>query len=259
MANIKWRPQDIDELRKEIERYNRKVKRLAKKGFESDLFPVSKPFKEIQKDITTRGEYKDYLAHLRNLTEKGSEYKYTPASEKGVTISKGEVKELDRMIKIINSDRRKRIKEYQERTGANVKNLPEHDIQQYTLQLKPTVDKQLKKANYGGSMNRMNFQKFIESVQIQSDKDYIEERYDRFLETYIEHLPRHLSEEQTYDIVNRLGNINAKDFYYLSLEYPELTVEFLYDPLTVQEKYEQITSVLDTVGFESFDVGTDYR
>lgn len=259
MGKIRWRPQDVDELKKEVERYNRKLKRLSKQGFESELFQPSKSFKKVQSDIKTRKQYKDYIAHLRNFTERGSEKRFEPASAKGIQISKGEVKELDRLIKIVNSDRRKRIKEYQKRTGASVKNLPEHDIQQYTLQMKPNVEKHLKSLSYNGSMNRMNFQKFIESAQTQSDEAYINERYERFLSNYIEHLPRHIGSENAYDIINRLGNIPAKDFYYLSLEYPELTIEFLYDPIEADEMTELISSVLDKVEFETFDMGTDYR
>lgn len=259
MANIRWRTKDIEQLQKEVERYNRKLRRLKKKGFESDLFDISKPMKELKKTITTRGEYNDYLAHLRNLTEKGSEYRYTPAGEKGLAVSKGEVKELNRLIKIINSDRRKRIKEYEIRTGAKVKNLPEHDIQQYTLQPKRTAEKHISTLNYNGSMNRMNWKKFVEGVITQSDEDYIEQRYNRFLEAYIEHLPRHIRSEKAYDIINRLGNYNAKDFYFLSLEYPELTIEFLYDPIEADEKADLIIDVLDKTESQYFNVGTDYR
>lgn len=248
MAKIRWRPQDIEEMRKEIERYNRKVRRLAKKGFESDLFNISKPFKEIQKDITTRGEYKDYLAHLRNLTEKGSEYQYTPAKEKGITISKGEVAELDRMVKIINSDRRKRAKEYEKRTGAKVKNLPQQDIQRLTLKPKQSATKKIATMDYGG-LNKMNFEKFTESVQTQSDKDYIDNRYQINKQRYVEQMPNRLG-IYTYDIMDRIDKIPDKDFYYLQIEYPELSYEFMYnDPLTPSEKAEYIESILDELGY----------
>lgn len=253
MANIRWREKDIEELRKEIERYNRKLKRLEKKGVESDIFQPSLPFKEVKTNITTRAQYKDYLSHLRNLTEKGSEKKYEPAAEKGIAISKGEVAELDRLVKIINSDRRKRAKEYEKRTGNKVKNLPKQDIQRMSLKPKKTATQQIASIDYGGSMNRMNFKKFVESVQSQSDAEKIENRYAQYKANYIEHLPRHLAPEDVEEIVSRLDEIPDKDFYYLSINNEVFTVNYLYDPATAEEKAEQIISTLDEIDLSDID------
>ena len=252
MANIRWREKDIEELRKEIERYNRKLKRLEKKGVESDIFQPSLPFKEVKTNITTRAQYKDYLSHLRNLTEKGSEKKYAPAAEKGIAISKGEVAELDRLVKIINSDRRKRAKEYEKRTGNKVKNLPKQDIQRMSLKPKKTATQQIDSLHYGSSMNRMNFQKFKESVKTQSDPETINRRYERYKAEYIGHLKFHLKPDDVTKITDRIMSMPAVDFYYLSIENEIFTVEYLYDPATADEKAEQILSALDELGTPNY-------
>lgn len=253
MANIRWRTKDVEELRKEIERYNRKLKRLEKKGVESDIFQPSLPFKDVKTQITTRAQYKDYLSHLRNLTERGSEKRYAPAAEKGISISKGEVKELDRLVKIVNSDRRKRAKEYENRTGEKVRTLPKQDVQRMTLKPKKNATQQIASIDYGGSMNRMNFKKFVESVKTQSDVKTITERYSRYKANYIEHIPRHIPPDEAAEIIERINQIPDKDFYYLSLENETFTVEYLYDPVTADEKAEQILSTLDEVEYSMTD------
>lgn len=253
MPNIRWRSKDIDELRKEIERYNRKLKRLEKKGFETDIFQPSLPFKEVKTQITTRAQYKDYLSHLRNLTERGSEKRYAPAAEKGIAISRGEVNELDRLVKIVNSDRRKRAKEYEKRTGEKVKNLPKQDVQRLALKPKKNATQHIAELNYGGSMNRMNFKKFVESTKKQSDPNRINQMYERYKADYIKMLPYHIPADKAAEIIDRIDKMSAADFYYLSAQNEVLTIEYLYDPVTADEKAEQILSTLDEVDYSISD------
>lgn len=250
MANIRWRPQDVEELKREIERYNRKLSRLGKTGFESDLFTKSKSFKEMQTEIKTRGQYKDYLSHLRNLTQKGGGETYAPAKAKGINVTKGEVDELDRLTKIVNSDRRKQIKAYENHTGGKIKNLPKQDIIKLGLKPKQTASKKIASLNYSPSLNRANFKKFMESTQTQSDQDYIDSRYQRNMDNYIDNLPKKIPSIYCYEIIDRISAIPPEEFYFIQIEHPELSYDFMYnDPLTGSEKAEFILDTLSSLGY----------
>ena len=251
MADIRWRTKDIEQLREQIERYNRKLKRLKKQGFESDVFDVSKPFSEIQKEITTRGQYNDYLSHLRNLTTKGSEKVYAPATEKGIKLTVGEANELNREIQIINKDRRKRRNEYEKRTEAKVEWLPKKDVRLMELEMKATVDKQLAKYDkYSPSQKEENFKVFKQSFKKQSDTDYIEERFEKNKQHYYDGLSKRMPSNIAYEIAKRVEAIDPEDFYYLQLEFPELSYDFMYnEPMTPYEKYELIDAKLSDLGY----------
>lgn len=250
MAKIRWRSKDTDELKREIQKYNRKLREMSKKGFESDLFEKSKSLKELQKEITTRGQYKDYLAHLRNLTKRGSQVQYAPAKDKGIEITQAEVDELDRLVKIVNSDRRKRAKAYEAQTGGKVKNLPKQDVVKLGLKPKQTATKKIEALSYSPSANRANFQKFIESTVTQSDRDYIDSRFQRNMSNYFENLPKKIPSIYCYEIIDRTSKIDPEEFYYLQIEYPELSYDFMYnDPLTGSEKADFILSRLSALGY----------
>lgn len=250
MANIRWRTKDIEELRKEIDRYNKKIKRLQKQGRSSDIFEPSLPFKDVKAGITTRAEYNDYLSHLRNLTKRTSTYKYKPATEKGVSLTQGEAAEINRRVKVINKDRRQMKREYEERTQSKIKDLPKHDITRIALSPKSNLEGYLNHVDKLKGSKTENIKKYIESVKKQSEKEYREERYDNYKKKYIESAGRILGWNNAIDIENRLEKVDSKEFYYASLTYDEFALSFLYnDPLTAAEKVEAILSRCDYLGW----------
>lgn len=249
MANIRWRNKDIDELQREIERYNRKVKRLAKEGRGSELFEPSLPFEEVKTNITTRAQYKDYLEHLRNLTKRTSTRQYKPAAEKGISLTEGEKAEMNRLIKVINKDRRQMKREYEERTQSKLKDLPKNDINRIQMQPKPDIDKKLSQLNYEKGLNKLNFKAFTESVKKQSDTEYLNQRYEMYKTNYLETVPKTLGYMYGGDVIQRIEPIPAKDFYFAAITNPELSIDFLYDPLTAFEKAEAILNKLDFLGW----------
>lgn len=248
MPNIRWRTKDVEQLQKEVERYNRKIKRLEKKGITSDIFEGVK-LKDLKTDITTRSQYNDTLARLRNLTKRGSEKQYAPAAEKGISLTEGERAELNRQIKIINRDRRKMKKEYEMRSQSKIKDLPKNDINRIQMSPKPDVDTQLSRLKYEKGLNKLNFKEFKESIKKQADTEYLNQRYEQYKENYTATIPKTIGYLYGSDIITRLQDVDPKEFYYASIMNEEFTIDFLYDPLTQAEKAEAILNKMDYLGW----------
>lgn len=249
MVNIRWRNKDIDELKREVERYNKKLLRLKKQGRAGEIFEPSLPFKDVKSQITTRSQYNEYLEHLRNLTDKSSTKAYKPATQKGIPLTQGEAAELNRMVKVINKDRRQMKREYETRTQSKIKDLPKHDITRIALSPKSNLENYLNHVDKLKGSPTSNIKKYIESVKKQSDTKYRESRYERYKETFIESAGRILGWGNAIEIGNRLSEVDPEEFYYASLIYDEFDLGFLYDPLTSTEKAEAILSRCDYLGW----------
>ena len=243
MANIRWRTKDIYELESEIDRYNRKVLRERRKGNESDLFDIIPDFADMKEKITTRAQYKDLLQHIRIYTQRGSEKQYAPAAEKGVQLTVAEKNELDRRVAIINKDRNRMRREFAKRGREDDRFKPRHDIRQTQLGKKKTVDEQLQGKTY-----KNNFARYKESVKKQSSPDYMNQRFDQYKESYISKCQELLGRFGA-EIIAKVEKIEAETFYYLSLAHPELSIDFLYDPISIKEKVEMILAKLSELGY----------
>ena len=248
MANIRWRTKDIEELRNELDRYNRKVARLARKGQSSEYFEKMPSFKDVQPGITTRAEYKDLLSKLRNYTAKGSERQYAPAAQMGISLTEAEKNELDRRIKEINKDRQQMKKDYEANQQRSTKDLPQHDVNKFQFNPKRTVDEQLNKAKENG-WSPQAFERFKETVNKQSDPDYLNNRFEQYKASYIKTAIEKLGSQYGGQIAARVEQIPAKDFYFLALSNYELSIDYLYDPIPIIDKVETILSILGSVGW----------
>ena len=80
MANIKWREKDIANLKKQINRYNRKRQRIAKKNPEfKEFLPPALNTKIERKNITTRREYNLLMNRINRFLNK-KDLKYVTTS-----------------------------------------------------------------------------------------------------------------------------------------------------------------------------------
>lgn len=79
-GTIKWTKSDITRLRKAVNNFNEKRKRLINKeeNFENENKIITNTidkeyFKEIKDSIITREELREYIRSLRAFTKRGSE------------------------------------------------------------------------------------------------------------------------------------------------------------------------------------------
>lgn len=100
MADIKWRDKDIKQLRKEINRYNKKVRYEAKKNLDVKL-PEIKKFDEVKAKITNRNEYNRTINSLRRIYNKKSFN--VVRNNNGVRITRYEYNETKLNLRYVNN------------------------------------------------------------------------------------------------------------------------------------------------------------
>lgn len=114
---IRWKEGELDDLRKEIARYNRKISRMQKAG--TDLGMGSLPERGRIRDVkkmTSRSELTAFKKSMQRFMKPGSEELVT--TKGGVTIPKYERAEINALNARINARRRKAFAEAQQARTA---------------------------------------------------------------------------------------------------------------------------------------------
>lgn len=103
---IRWKTNELDDLRKEIARYNRKISRLQKKGVELGMgsLPERGRIRDVKK-MTSRAELNAFKKSMERFLKPGSEALVT--TKGGVTIPKYERDQINALNARINQRRRK--------------------------------------------------------------------------------------------------------------------------------------------------------
>lgn len=108
--NIRWNPNEPEQLRKAVRNFNAKVKRLEAKyeGVSGVVIPEKVSYKEMRKLIGTRGDLQRELKSLQSFTQRGSEELVRANTEDTIYLTKWQNKELKARAKRINKSRAER-------------------------------------------------------------------------------------------------------------------------------------------------------
>lgn len=109
---IKWTKEDERELKKTIQKFNKKVNRLEQKVDDESYLPDLVDYTETKKLITTRQELNRVLNSLNRFSKRGAEKQVELPS--GIEISKWEKKELQYLKANATRKINKRIRELEE-------------------------------------------------------------------------------------------------------------------------------------------------
>ena len=114
--NIKWKPDDSQELRKAVKNFNAKINRLAKKNPQiKNLLPDKVTVKEMKDLIQTRQDLKRELNSLKRFTKRGAEKIVdVPGTDYNIKTTKWQKEEITRRIGVINRKRAIRHKQITE-------------------------------------------------------------------------------------------------------------------------------------------------
>ena len=120
MSSIRWRESDIDKLRKEIERFNRKITRLKQKGdpVVTAALPERLSYKKLKKDIVSRSELNRLYKSIERFTARGSEQKVKTKS--GVETTKFELADIRARVASINARRKAQLKALGKLDAGNI-------------------------------------------------------------------------------------------------------------------------------------------
>lgn len=112
---IRWKENELDDLRKEIARYNRKIKRLEKMDLGMGSAPERASMRSVNK-MSSRAELNQLKRRMDRVLKEGSEE--LVKTKGGITIPKYERAEINAMNARINARRRK---DYQRAAEARAK------------------------------------------------------------------------------------------------------------------------------------------
>ena len=227
--NMKWRDEDVDQLRREIRNFNRKVDRLMKKGSPEvkAALPPKLSMKTAKAGIQSRADYNRQLKQIQRFTEKGSEQ--LMKTKGGVTAPKFEIKEMQARVQIINAARKKRLQK-----------LPEPEMGNLPLMGRISREN-LKPKTAPGKIKPEGWEKYKRSVYKQSDPAYYKEGDKRYKENFLKGYKETLGEKDA-DIVRKMieNNLTDEQFFLASIENEQMAIGFVYDPIDKEERRKKI-------------------
>ena len=219
--NIKWRRKDKYLLTL--------LENKVKKYIDAESIPeAATPLLESRAEIKTRYDYNRYVARLRSFLKSPGE---TVRTEKGVVTSEWKLKDIDRKIAKINRERAKRLAEIEPSTyrgtmgAARKKNL------------KPKQKVDLTKAS------KLEWEKFVESVEKQAARGYSEEIQRKYYENFIKSLETQYGKdaEPIIELANKLTPTELEDLY---AQDPNMQAGFQYEKTDDEIKWKHTYDAL---------------
>lgn len=204
---IRWRQDD----KRLLDNMMKKVFRKAKKyGLEAGQFPH-----EYKSQIKTRKEYNQAIKRMARFLKPGAEEKVQIGnSDKSVT--KFQLKEITINLQKINRMRKKELIELNPSTERGTMGIVREQ------NLKPKVMPNIK------TVSTSNWEKFVESVEKQADKEYLETKRQRFYDNYKQSL-RTAYGEDAKELEELLGKLDADELVMLYYQDPIFTASFQYE------------------------------
>ena len=219
--NIKWRRKDkylLTLLENKVKKY------MSTESIPKEATPLI----ESREEIKTRYEYNRYVARLRSFLNSPGK---TVRTDKGVVTTEWKLKDIDRKIAKINRERAKRLAEIEPSTyrgtmgAAREKNL------------KPKQKVNPAKAS------KLEWEKFVESVEKQVSPDY----YDKMQELYYENYRKSVTTvygEDAEPILELLDQITPTELDALYARDPNIIPGFHYEKTDADLKWNHTYNAL---------------
>lgn len=235
MANIRWREQDVDLLRREIRNYNRKIDRLMKTGSPEikAALPPKMSLKTARSQIGTRSEFNATIKSIKRLTARGSEE--IIKTRGGVKAPKFEIKEIEARVRSINARRKQQLS----RLGT---------IEPGNKPMMGRVrDANLRPKKPVGKIRPEDWDEYKRSVMKQSDKLYRARMAAQYKANYFKGLEELFSDEELTEIRKKIDKYSDEEFVEMSLSDDVLFVQFYSDPLARETKRSLIIDKINNL------------
>ena len=235
MANIRWREQDIDLLRKEIRNYNRKIDRLMKTGAPEvkAALPPKMNLKTARSQIKTRSEFNATIKSIKRLTARGSEQLIKTRG--GVTAPKFEIKEIEARVRTINARRKQQLSRLGTIEPGNIPMMGR--IREAHLQPKKPV----------GKIRPEDWKEYKRSVMKQSDNSYRQRMAAQYKANYLKGLEELFDADEIAYIRKKIDKYTVEEFVEMSLSDDVLYVQFYADPLARETKRSLILDKINNL------------
>lgn len=232
---IKWKTEDVENLKKAVKRFNAKRSRLIKKQPSYETLIPKMSVRELRKEIETRRDLNFQLNSMKRFLEKGAEE--IVVNPQGVHATRWEIRELRYATNRINAMRRSRLEKYKE---LNDGRLP------WRIQdLETLMPKQFTPEQY----NLSQFEKTKAGILRMSKSYYWREADERYKENYLKSFREEIGIDMDENLYKILQNIDASELVVLAKVDPELSIGFNYSVEEAQSKVSIIRTRLELYGY----------
>lgn len=211
--NIRWKPDDNQELRKAVKNFNAKISRLEKKDPQNkEALPEKITVKQIKELISTRQDLKRELNALQRFSKRGAEKIIEiPDTDYNLKTTKWQKEEMTRRTAIINRKRKRRLNEVAdteiksrgEKLGYRRGDIGMGKASEIELQpLRPFTPK----------MNNRDLKKKFNLIMKESQQGYWSKRDILMKKNYISSLEQNFNANDIKDVIEHIDEMDFNDF-----------------------------------------------
>lgn len=236
--NIKWRNKDKTRLSNTVRQFNAKITRTLKKNPElAPYLPERLTVQGLRDKIKTRQDFNREVNSARRFLKPGAETPVTSAT--GIRTTKWEKREVGIKVGVINQRRNRELKKMNPTTEKGTMGT----IRENNLRPKKyDIDK----------IKASDWDMFVYGVEKQIMSGYTAQKNELYKQNFIKAVKTAFGSKGT-EIVEMAQSIPADILVELYYNDPVLQVEFIYNPLEMQIKIDNIVEHLEPYAYGGAD------
>ena len=236
--NIKWRNKDKTRLSNTVRQFNAKITRTLKKNPElAPYLPERLTVQGLRDKIQTRQDFNREINLARRFLKPGAETPVTSAT--GIRTTRWEKREVGIKVGVINRRRNRELKKMNPTTEKGTMGT----IRENNLRPKKyDIDK----------IKASDWDMFVYGVEKQIMSGYTAQKNELYKQNFIKAVETAFSSKGT-EIVEMAQSIPADILVELYYNDPVLQVEFIYNPLEMQIKIDNIVEHLEPYAYGGAD------
>lgn len=236
--NIKWRNKDKTRLSNTVRQFNAKITRMLKKNPElAPYLPERLTVQGLRDKIQTRQDFNREIKSARRFLKPGAETPVTSAT--GIRTTRWEKREIGIKVGVINQRRNRELKKMNPTTEKGTMGT----IRENNLRPKKyDIDK----------IKASDWDMFVYGVEKQIMSGYTAQKNELYKQNFIKAVKTAFGSKGT-EIVEMAQSIPADILVELYYNDPVLQVEFIYNPLEMQIKIDNIVEHLEPYAYGGAD------
>lgn len=236
--NIKWRNKDKTRLSNTVRQFNAKITRTLKKNPElAPYLPERLTVQGLRDKIKTRQDFNREVNSARRFLKPGAETPVTSAT--GIRTTKWEKREVGVKVGVINRRRSRELKKMNPTTEKGTMGT----IRENNLRPKKyDIDK----------IKASDWDMFVYGVEKQIMSGYTAQKNKLYKQNFIKAVKTAFGSKGT-EIVEMAHSIPADILVELYYNDPVLQIEFIYNPLEMQIKIDNIVEHLEPYAYGGAD------
>lgn len=236
--NIKWRNKDKTRLSNTVRQFNAKITRTLKKNPElAPYLPERLTVQGLRDKIQTRQDFNREIKSARRFLKPGAETPVTSAT--GIRTTRWEKREIGIKVGVINQRRNRELKKMNPTTEKGT--------------MGTIRENNLRPKNYDiDKIKASDWDMFVYGVEKQIMSGYTAQKNELYKQNFIKAVKTAFGSKGT-EIMEMAQSIPADILVELYYNDPVLQVEFIYNPLEMQIKIDNIVEHLEPYAYGGAD------